>query len=189
VVSPAVKIFIVTLIVFALFMPLAGAAAGTQNEPNPHQINENSKIFLHAQGSTASDKSRVDISGNGEIGFTHTPSGIGVSSRTKINGDQFISSEKGKEKDKGVSFTHKKQGGSVSDAEFIYEYYGNTLKETIILQENMDLSFELTVPVGSMVIPFGDSWKIVSTNGYTMEGIEIEKPFGYDLRTIRAYVV
>lgn len=63
-----------------------------------------------------------------------------------------------------------------------YSYTGNSLKETITLKEDVDLSFALSLGKDSKLIPwYNNQWKIVSaSSGDTMNGIILEKPFGVD---------
>jgi PKD repeat protein len=73
-------------------------------------------------------------------------------------------------------------GGITPDVAFSYTYTGNTVKETIVLQQDMELSFPVTIPAGQKMIHIKpDNWKIVNaTNGNTMAGIVAERPFGVD---------
>jgi PKD repeat protein len=134
-------------------------------------------------GTAVSDKSGVTISASSVV-FEDTHTGLSVTTATKIDGVDFIAPFTIPVGEKIIlsSGETKELGLPDPKVQMVYTYTGNTIKEVIILKEDKQLSFPVTLSPGSKMIPwYNGQWKIVNaTNGNTMKGLILEKPFGID---------
>jgi hypothetical protein len=159
------------------------------------------KIPLKADGIATDVKTSVDMAG-GSMRIADVASGMSIVTKTKVNGNLFepVVVE---ETNGDVKYKHhvdepvpefldpilkplklKKTipTGEV-DAEFTYTYSVGEVKETIVLQKDMELSFPIVIPEGQKMIPWTDTgrWKVVdANNGNTMVGFLTEQPYGID---------
>lgn len=170
----------------------------------PPVIKEVEKLKLEPSGITVDENSKtsVDISG-GSMRFKDIESGIEINTKIKVNGellepleiksegkDVVFSDARIKEKDligtiKDVLPGVPKDPDEVipSIANFTYTYLPNKIKETIVLQEDAELSFPVVLPAGYKMIKMEgtEEWKVVSaTTKNTMVGLRAAQPFGYD---------
>jgi PKD repeat protein len=72
--------------------------------------------------------------------------------------------------------------GSEPPVKIQYNYVGNTLKEQITIQQDVELKFPITLSPGTKIVPFKDGrYKVVSsTVNDLMSGVVIARPFGID---------
>jgi hypothetical protein len=155
------------------------------------QIPADKTIRLVEGQTSSSSKSDINIKtetilSKGDIKITDKKTGITVTAATDINGKRFKPALSKTDGNTLVWGTGEKAWWFFDDPKlkFSYDYTGDTLKETIVLKEDQQLSFPVTVSAGSKLIPwYNGEWKIVSeTSGDTMNGIVISKPFGVDAK-------
>jgi hypothetical protein len=123
---------------------------------------------------------------DGKVLFTDALTGISASTTTKINGVEFKPTTS-KIVNGGVEWGTGEKSYLFLDDPIVkmgYNYSGNTLKETITLKEDKQLTFVLNISKESQLLPETNGrWKIVSAiNGNTMAGILLEKPYGIDAK-------
>jgi PKD repeat protein len=129
-------------------------------------------------GTVETTKTAVSIV-DAKMNYTDKVSGISVQTSTKIDGADLkpIAMNTGKVDE--VAYTSDDK----QTATFKYNYFSNgTIKETIVLKEDMELSFPVTVPEGYVLIPwYNGEFKIVEASMQdTMTGLVAMRPFGKD---------
>jgi hypothetical protein len=135
------------------------------------------------EGKTIIGSNTIELT-DGKVAFTDTLSGVTAATITKIDGVEFKPTTS-KIVNGGVEWGTGEKSYLFLDDPIVklgYNYSGNTLKETITLKEDKQLSFILNLSKDSKLVPeIGGRWKIVSIiSGNTMAGIILEKPFGID---------
>ncbi len=154
------KLLLVVIICLLLIVPVIAADSTS-----------NAKVSLEKDKLIKSDKISVNISDDQVYLSTDK---IAVTSKILVNNKEFVPSKSSKKSD---SLKIEDSDTSIS-----YDLSGNKLKETIVLQKDMDLSFPISVSEGYTLIPwYNGEYKIVEDSlQNTISGIVIKKPFGYD---------
>lgn len=166
------KLLTVLLILMLTVIPAVSAA------------NENIAL---TEGTTAKDGTEITLN-NGIVSFEDTTSSLQATTTTEINSQTFTPAITRQAGDSLVWGTGEKSWFIFDDPAVImsYQYSGKKLKETIILKEDKQLSFPITLDYDSKLIQWEGSWKIISaTSGYTMKGIVLVKPYGIDANNKR----
>ncbi|MFA5247978.1 MAG: PKD domain-containing protein [Patescibacteria group bacterium] len=135
------------------------------------------------EGVTSASGTEVNLT-NGAVTFADNTNGLSVATSTTIDNTTFIPAVT-KTDNGNLTWTSGEKDWLVIDNPIVsmsYRYTGKSLKETIILKEDKQLSFPINLDNDSKIIPWDHGqWKIVSaTSGNTMVGIIAEKPFGID---------
>ena len=160
------KLFVILLILMMTVIPSVSAANGN--------------VAL-TEGTTSKGDTIVSLNA-GDVTFD--ASNLQASTSTEINGVPFTPATSSSVGDELVWGTGEKQWFVFDDptVSMSYQYSGKQLKETIVLKEDKQLSFPVTLGADSKLIPWDNGeWKVVSaSSGDTMRGIVITKPFGID---------
>lgn len=162
---------ILILCIVAAVIPVISAAEDTA-----------SKISLQT-GIAQTTKTAVNLT-NGYVTFTDKEYDLSATTVTQINGIDFVPSISKTEGTDMVWGTGEKSGLFTDDpiVKMQYSYTGNTLKETITLKEDRNISFKIDVKEGSKLIPwYNGEYKIVKSDmTNTMDGVVLQKPYGVD---------
>lgn len=144
-------------------------------------------ITLQESKTAISSRTQVYLS-NGGVTFSDVNSGVSGSTIMMIDGKRFIPATKS-DGDKIIWTTGETGFLGLPDPiiKTEYSYNGVSLKELITLKEDKQISFLIMLGKDSKLIPWDHgTWKIVSaTNGDTMNGIILEKPYGIDAKKYR----
>jgi PKD repeat protein len=135
------------------------------------------------EGITSDSGTEVNLTA-GDITFTTNLDNISVNTATIIDGTKFVPAQTIIDNSNLTWTTGEKDWFIISDptVAMSYHYSGSSLKETIVLKEDKNLKFPITLDNDSKIIPwYNGQYKIVSaTSGDTMTGIIAEKPNGMD---------
>ena len=119
------------------------------------------------------------------VQFTNLASGITIRSNPVIDNQSFIPASTSDVNSTSILYTSGEKDWYIfpdPQIQMSYDYTGNSLKETIILKSDRDISFPVSLSPNSKIIPWYDgTYKVVSaTSGDTMDGVVVSKPFGID---------
>lgn len=135
------------------------------------------KINLTGEGTVITDRSIVNITA-GNVTLYDRETALLVIVEPKINNVPFVPANVTAVDGDLVYATN------ITDPLVVikYTYVPYLVKETIILKQDVNLTFPIIIPEGQRIIKWGrDSWKIVSnTTNKTTIGIEVGIPFGID---------
>lgn len=141
---------------------------------------ESATIIPLKEGTTVAEK--VDISLDaGKMVLADKVGDFSVETTATVDGSPFVPTTSSVT-DGNLLWTDGKNGEIDSTIDFKYAQYGSTIKETVTLKEDKELTFPVKLQPDTQMIPwFNGQWKIVSsTSGDTMAGIIAEKPYGID---------
>lgn len=117
------------------------------------------------------------------VKFSDYKSGIDIVTKLQVDGVE-VSPSKDMDKQLVDQILFELSGGDKApDVRFKYDYQETTIKETVTLDADHELSFPITVSEGFDLIRLDDgSYRIVNKDRTQFSGITIETPFGTDAK-------
>jgi PKD repeat protein len=141
-----------------------------------------------SDGQTIQNSNTEIALNNGSLTYTSIKTGMSIQSDIRVNGEKYIpptSEERTMAASSRQIMVDDELDEPIiaSPPEIVYEQIDDaTLKETITIYEDTNLSFTVNLSPGTKLIPwYNGEWKIVSSlTTNTMDGIVAKKPFGID---------